>query len=133
MTISLAFLAPGLVKAATEGRLPRGIGVTRLRDHRSNGRANMRCWGSLTLSKGLSKAAGSCRQERVSHLRDKGRKMAHSRQLPCLRDGSPPRKIAPVARNFTFLQERSKGAGLRGGPERTRTACQARSHGRTGL
>jgi site-specific DNA recombinase len=32
MTISLAFLAPGLVRAAVEGRLPRGIGVERLRD-----------------------------------------------------------------------------------------------------
>ena len=32
MTISLAFLAPNLVKTAIEGRLPRGIGVTRLRD-----------------------------------------------------------------------------------------------------
>jgi site-specific DNA recombinase len=32
MTISLAFLAPNLVKAAGEGRLPRGIGVERLRD-----------------------------------------------------------------------------------------------------
>jgi hypothetical protein len=32
MTISLAFLAPEFVKAAVEGRLPRGIGVTRLRD-----------------------------------------------------------------------------------------------------
>jgi site-specific DNA recombinase len=32
MTISLAFLAPKLVKAAVEGRLPRGIGVERLRD-----------------------------------------------------------------------------------------------------
>jgi site-specific DNA recombinase len=32
MTISLAFLAPELVKAAVEGRLPRSIGVTRLRD-----------------------------------------------------------------------------------------------------
>jgi site-specific DNA recombinase len=30
MTISLAFLAP--VKAAVEGRLPRGIGIERLRD-----------------------------------------------------------------------------------------------------
>jgi site-specific DNA recombinase len=30
MTISLAFLAPGLVKAAIEGRLPQGMGVTRL-------------------------------------------------------------------------------------------------------
>jgi site-specific DNA recombinase len=32
MTMSLAFLAPDLVRAAVEGRLPRGIGVERLRD-----------------------------------------------------------------------------------------------------
>ena len=32
MTISLAFLSPTLVKAALDGRLPRGIGVTRLCD-----------------------------------------------------------------------------------------------------
>jgi hypothetical protein len=32
MTVSLAFIAPGLVKAAVEGRLPRGIGVAALRD-----------------------------------------------------------------------------------------------------
>ena len=32
MTISLAFLSPTLVKAALEGRLPRGVGVTRLCD-----------------------------------------------------------------------------------------------------
>src|SRR5258707_6167563 len=32
MTISLAFLAPNLVKAAVEGRLPPGIGIERLRD-----------------------------------------------------------------------------------------------------
>jgi len=32
MTISLAFLAPNLVGAAVEGRLPRGIGIERLRD-----------------------------------------------------------------------------------------------------
>src|SRR5450631_2205008 len=31
LTISLAFLAPDLVRAAVEGRLPRGIGVERLR------------------------------------------------------------------------------------------------------
>jgi len=29
MTISLAFLAPDLVKAAIHGRLPRGIGIAR--------------------------------------------------------------------------------------------------------
>jgi site-specific DNA recombinase len=32
MTISLTFLAPGLIKAAVEGRLPHGIGVARLFD-----------------------------------------------------------------------------------------------------
>jgi site-specific DNA recombinase len=32
MTISLAFLAPDLVKAAIDGRLPHGMGVTRLTD-----------------------------------------------------------------------------------------------------
>jgi len=32
MTISLAFIGPGLIKAAVEGRLPRGIGVAALRD-----------------------------------------------------------------------------------------------------
>src|SRR5258708_31846410 len=37
MTISLAFLAPDLVRAAVEGRLPRGIRVERLRDAPRNG------------------------------------------------------------------------------------------------
>jgi site-specific DNA recombinase len=32
MTISLAFLAPDLVKAAIDGRLPKGFGVTRMRE-----------------------------------------------------------------------------------------------------
>jgi site-specific DNA recombinase len=32
MTLSLAFLAPDLVKAAIEGRLPRGYGLKRLVD-----------------------------------------------------------------------------------------------------
>ena len=32
MTISMAFIAPGLVKAAVEGRLPRGVGVAYLRE-----------------------------------------------------------------------------------------------------
>ena len=32
LTLSLAFLAPALVKAAVEGRLPRGVGIERLRD-----------------------------------------------------------------------------------------------------
>ena len=32
MTVSLAFLAPDIVKAAVEGRLPRGYGLKRLID-----------------------------------------------------------------------------------------------------
>jgi site-specific DNA recombinase len=32
MTISLAFLAPTLVQAAVDGRLPRGIGIASLRE-----------------------------------------------------------------------------------------------------
>ena len=32
LTLSLAFLAPQLVKAAVEGRLPRGVNIERLRD-----------------------------------------------------------------------------------------------------
>jgi site-specific DNA recombinase len=32
MTLSLAFIAPDLVRAAIEGRLPRGMGVTRFAD-----------------------------------------------------------------------------------------------------
>jgi hypothetical protein len=32
MTVSMAFIAPGLVKAAVEGRLPRGVGVANLRE-----------------------------------------------------------------------------------------------------
>ncbi|HEX5508410.1 MAG TPA: recombinase family protein, partial [Pseudolabrys sp.] len=32
MTVSMAFVAPALVTAAVEGRLPRGIGVASLRD-----------------------------------------------------------------------------------------------------
>jgi hypothetical protein len=32
LTLSLTFLAPQLVKAAVEGRLPRGINIERLRD-----------------------------------------------------------------------------------------------------
>ena len=32
MTISMAFIAPALVTATIEGRLPRGIGVASLRD-----------------------------------------------------------------------------------------------------
>ena len=46
MTISLAFLAPDLVKAAIEGRLPHGMGVRRLRDMPPEWAARDRCSAS---------------------------------------------------------------------------------------
>jgi hypothetical protein len=45
MTISLAFLAPGLVKAAVDGRLPSGLGLTRLCDLPSDWRHQYRMLG----------------------------------------------------------------------------------------
>ena len=50
MTISLAFLAPDLVRAAVEGRLPRGIGVERLRDPYAEWSSQ---FGALGLNPGL--------------------------------------------------------------------------------
>ena len=47
MTISLAFLAPDLVKAAIEGRLPRGVGIARLCDQPAE-------WSSQYLELGLA-------------------------------------------------------------------------------
>jgi site-specific DNA recombinase len=45
MTISLAFLAPSLVKAAVDGRLPRGIGVVACSMLRSQGHVSNSYWG----------------------------------------------------------------------------------------
>ena len=60
MTVSLAFLAPDLVKAAVEGRLPRGIGVERLRDQPAE-------WSRQFEALGLKSAMGSD-AARSSHL-----------------------------------------------------------------
>ena len=47
LRLSLAFLAPQLVKAAIEGRLPRGINIERLRDPDPN-------WATQFLDLGLN-------------------------------------------------------------------------------
>jgi hypothetical protein len=47
LTLSLAFLAPALVKAAVEGRLPRRINIERLRDPDPN-------WTTQFLELGVS-------------------------------------------------------------------------------
>ena len=57
MTISLAFLAPELVQAVVEGRLPCGIDVTRLRD--APGRQI--CRSGAALSRGANLCARASR------------------------------------------------------------------------
>jgi len=48
LTLSLAFLAPQLVKAAVEGRLPRGINIERLRDPEPSWAAQLQDLGLIT-------------------------------------------------------------------------------------
>ena len=50
LTLSLAFLAPQLVKAAVEGRLPRGINIERLRDPDPNWAAQFQDLGLTPIS-----------------------------------------------------------------------------------
>jgi hypothetical protein len=44
LTLSLAFLSPQLVRAAVEGRLPRGFNIERLRDLTPTGAASSNVW-----------------------------------------------------------------------------------------
>jgi site-specific DNA recombinase len=48
MTLSLAFLAPEIVKAAIDGRLPRGVGISRLCDLPASWREQFRELGIAT-------------------------------------------------------------------------------------
>ncbi len=54
MTLSLAFLAPDIVKAAVEGRLPRGYGLKRLVDLPMAWPDQWRALGSSRLHRGAS-------------------------------------------------------------------------------
>ena len=49
MLLSLAFLAPDLVKAIVENRLPRGIGLTRMTDLPSDWDEQHRVFGVRAL------------------------------------------------------------------------------------
>jgi hypothetical protein len=50
MILSLAFLAPDIVKAAVGGTLPRGFGVSRLTDLPANWKEQRRTLGLATSS-----------------------------------------------------------------------------------
>jgi hypothetical protein len=70
--------------------------------------------------------------KRNFEARDKGAKMAVGIHLAARRDHAPARKPAN-SELFAKSREISVRRRLRGGAERTRTACQARSCYRTGL
>ena len=54
LTLSLAFLSPQLVKAAVEGRLPRGINIVRLRDPTQLGPRNSKISASTRTERPVS-------------------------------------------------------------------------------
>ena len=88
MTISLAFLAPDLVKAAIAGQLPHGMGVARLAD-RANGLASTRCSAFLRSKRRIRTeslpSAVSVSGKRDFAVRDKPPKMATQPQVSRLR------------------------------------------------
>ena len=87
MTISLAFLAPTLVQAAVEGRLPRGIGVTRLRDAPAEwGRQYAIAW-LIGLIPGVATQAGA--RNGFAEPRDQAPKIAANRNPAEQRDRTP--------------------------------------------
>jgi hypothetical protein len=79
MTISLAFLAPDLVKAAIDGRLPHGMGVARLCDLPAE-------WSRQRQMLGL---AALPPVERNFEARDKAAKTAVSTSASLSRDNKP--------------------------------------------
>ena len=98
MTISLAFLAPKLARAAVEGRLPRGINIARLRDAPAEWSRQFEALGLnpqqvvqaqplanaaeawLPRDKRRTSAASLVRQERNFWVRRHGRRNRHQRQ-----------------------------------------------------
>ena len=65
-----------------------------------------------TSVRAFAKAAGSCRQERVLGPQRQRARNGSLAPTALSQRRLPSTEIAPIARNFTFLQERSKGAGL---------------------
>ena len=98
MTISLAFLAPDLVRAAVEGRLPRGIGVERL----------ARCASRMepTVRSPRTESAIITDQARTTLL------ACHTSKIPRLPNGIGRRKPCRGERNF-WMQRREAKIGLR--------------------
>jgi hypothetical protein len=82
MTISLAFLAPDLVKAAIDGRLPHGMGVARLCDLPAE-------WSRQRQMLGLAATVRQGPRKRNFEARDKAAKTAVSTSASLSRDNKP--------------------------------------------
>jgi len=74
MTISLAFLAPNLVQAAVDGRLPRGVGIANLRDAPAEWSRQYARLG-LALNTFLNRHCGA--RNRIFSARDRGLNSAY--------------------------------------------------------
>ena len=108
LMISLAFLAPDLVKAAIEGKLPHGMGVRRLRDMPPE-------WSRQRQT--------SASSEILPAIRSSASKSG-SRGKCCLyRDHNSDKKPA-AQRVFGGFQEPRAFAMVRGGAGRTLTSSQ---------
>jgi hypothetical protein len=109
MTISLAFLAPNLVQAAVDGRLPRGVGIANLRDRRPMGPGNTPGSGSRSLSRhhGAWNRIFSARETRP-----------RIRHIPPARDQIPKNVSNRPRQRGLFSQRLNKQrfGELRGGP-----------------
>jgi DNA invertase Pin-like site-specific DNA recombinase len=88
MIISLAFLAPAIVKAAIEGRLPHGMGVTRLCDLPSE-------WSRQYQMLGLAKQQPDIRTESLPRTSQPARK----RKFGAQRLRAQNRLLAAIARS----------------------------------
>ena len=135
MTISLAFLAPDLVKAAIEGTTAHGMGVVRL--CRSARRMvapapDARPYRAVTRHSNRSlPPTVSVAGKRDFEARDKRAKTASRATDRRLRDRSARTKTPPIAAPFaTACRKSPQTARLRGGPGRTRTSNQTVMSGR---
>jgi hypothetical protein len=98
MTLSLAFLAPEIVKAAVEGRLPRGFGLKRLVDLPM-------AWPDQWRTLGLQAPANALGTgPPPAHLCSRRARSIHPNRIKC-RGSRPPTAIRNPARRTLGKQQ----------------------------
>ncbi len=147
MMLSLAFVAPDIVEAAISGRLPRGIGISRLIDLAPNWSQQRALLGSHREFDGRSRiqttSLPKSNQSPRCRARDPRKKSKTCRDilldLPGLIESCDVRdrcahdacaNIAPTVRLSAKLRKPAPDRGVFGGPGRIRTCDQAVMSGR---